>query len=100
MSFFQNSKITNYGTMPTFKVTNCELLLSLLAGYNPSTTLVFIAGLTTSESELSFREKRSVEVGGLSDGNAVVQEPEVMRRGRGQTFRDRHRMELYIIPGK
>ena len=74
--------------------------MSLLAGYNTSTTLAFIAGLSTSESELSFREKRSVEVGGLSDGNAVVQEPEVMRRGRGQTFRDRHRMELYIIPGK
>ena len=95
----KNSKTTNYGTMTTFKFTNSELLLRILAGYNSSTTLVFIAGLTTSESELSFREKRSVDSSlDLSDGNALVQEPEVRRRQ--QTFRDRHRMELYIIPGK
>ena len=47
---------------------------------------------------MDFREKRSVDSNlDLSDRKVLIQESQP-RRHR-QTFRDRHPMELYIIPG-
>ena len=94
-----NLRATGHKPMPTFKITYCQLQFSKLADYNLNTKPSFVTGPSIGESEGNFRQKRSSDSSpDLTEGNALVQEPEVRRRG--QTFRDKHRMELYIIPGK